>query len=187
MGCVASQITVPRNSVHPTPSANRRSRRVVELRAHAREEERDREEDDAEDVVRRALDVPADLRRRNLGIRIELLGLCLRREPVLRHDERRRRRVRVRQRLRREPGCERRLELRAEASLVELLELGLVLRVRVDPLDEGRDVDLLLGLGETLRSRGVDSDRVGAARRLRLLAVPARRLVPAPGRGDGGE
>jgi GAF domain-containing protein len=141
----------------------------------------------SQNVVRRALDVPADLRRRHLGVRIEPLGLSLRGEPVLRHDERRRRRVRVRQRLRREPGCERRLELRAEASLVELLELGLILRVRVDPLDERRDIDFLLSLCEALGTGGVDSDRVRTARRLRLLAVPARRLVSAPGGGDGGE
>ena len=63
--------------MHPTPRAKRRKRASPSLRAHAREEERDREEHDPEDVVRRALDVPADGRGRHLGFGVQLGSFLL--------------------------------------------------------------------------------------------------------------
>ena len=75
----------------------------------------------------------------------------------------------------------------AEAVPVEVCQLGLVLRVRVDPRDEGRDVDLGLASREVGGAGGLDPRLVHAARRFRLLAVPARRLVAAPGGRDRGE
>ena len=88
---------------------------------------------------------------------------------------------------RRDPGVERRLELVAEARAVEGRQLGLVLGVGVDPLDERRDVDLRQGV-RTVRGAGcVDPRLVHPTRGLGLLAVPARGLVAAPGCRDGRE
>ena len=62
-GEVAIQATVPTKTTTPSPSSTIRRPARRELRAHAGEEQRGREEDDAEHVVRRALDVRAAPRR----------------------------------------------------------------------------------------------------------------------------
>ena len=156
----------------------------AQLGAHPCEEERDGEEDDAQHVVGRALDVAPDLGGEHLRLRVEPFGVRGRREPVFRHRERGQRRVGVPQRTRREPRLERRLELLAEALLVEVRERRLLLGVGVDPLDERRDVDLGLRVREAGGARGLDSHCVDASRRLRLLAVPAVGLIAAPCRRD---
>ena len=71
---------------------------------------------------------------------------------------------------------------------VEARQLGVPARVRVDPLHEGRDVDLASGRRRApTRAPRRSAVLFTRARRLRLLAVPAVRLVAAPGRGHRGE
>ncbi len=89
------------------------------------------------------------------GGRLEPVRLGARGQPVLRHRERGLGRVRARQRVGREPGGERRLELVAEPLPVEVRELRVPALLRVDPLDERRDVDLHL----PVRDRGLAVDR----------------------------
>jgi hypothetical protein len=99
-----------------------------------------------------------------------------RRELVLRHGERRQRRVRVLERPRRDPRIDRRLELRAKALEVEVGELRLLLGVRVDPRRERRDVDLRL----RVRARAaafVDSMRAAFARAPAFACSPFQRLA----------
>ena len=179
-GDVAIQISVPRKTMQPSVRLTVRSRTWPSLVRSAGEEERDREEDDAEDVVGRTLDVPANGRGGDLGLGVQSPRLGRRGELVLRHRERRQRRLRVLERLRGEPGDDGGPELLAEALEVEVGQLGPLQGVGVDPLDERRHVDLRLRFGEPLGARRLDPDRVRPARRLRLLAVPARRLVAAP-------
>src|SRR6185436_18308749 len=114
------------------------------------------------------------------GLSVEALGVGRCRQPVLGHGERRWRGAGGREGVRRDPGVERGFELRPEALDVERLELFVAARVRVDPLDEGGDIDLGLRLGEAGGTRRLYPDAVRAAGGLRLLAVPARRLVAAP-------
>ena len=70
---------------------------------------------------------------------------------------------------------------RASVEVLEELVLG---RVRIDPLDVRRHVDLRLGLGQALRAGGVDPQRVRTAPRLDLFTVPTVRLIAAPRGGD---
>ena len=105
------------------------------------------------------------------------VGLRRRGEPVLREGERCRRRAARLERPRRDPRVERRLELVAEARAVEGLQLGLVLGVGVDPLDEGGDVDLRQGI-RTVRGPGLP--RSGSCSR-GSTSSPARRSSAWPG------
>ena len=68
---------------------------------------------------------------------------------------------------------------------VEVDQLGLAAGIRVHPLHERRDVDLLLRVGQVRCASRLDPGLVDAARRLRLLAVPARCLIAAPRGRDG--
>ena len=117
------------------------------------------------------------LRGEDLRLRLEPLGLGARRELVLRHRERRQRRVRVLQRPGRDPGVDGGLELLAEALEVEVRQLRLLLGVGVDPLREGRHVDLRLGVRESRRLGRLDPQRVRARRR----PSPARRSIGSTG------
>ena len=105
----------------------------------------------------------------HLRLRLEPLGVGARLELVLRHRERRRGRVRVLERPGRDPGVDGGLELRAEALEVEVGELGLLQGVGVDPLREGRHVDLGLGVREPAGLGRLDPQRVRAGAGLRLL------------------
>ena len=156
----------------------------TQLRAHSGEEEHGREEHDAEHVVRGTLHVGAGFGGCRVRFQLELLRLRSSSELVLGHGERRQRRVGVLERSRGDPGVDGRLELRAEARKVEVGQLGLLLRVRVDPLRERRHVDLGLRVREIGRASGLDAWRAGAAERFGLLAVPAAGLVAAPRGGD---
>ena len=93
-GEVAIQVAVPRKRAQPIQSITMRSLGDVELGAHAREEEGGGEEDDAEHIVRGALDVPARLRGLHLRFRVEPVGLGAGRNLVLGHRERGQRRLR---------------------------------------------------------------------------------------------
>src|SRR4051795_6305474 len=104
---------------------------------------------------------------------------------VLRHCEGGERRVRIPQWSRRDPRLNRRPELLAKALEVEVGEQHVLPRVSIDPGRERRNVDLGLGLRKTLRPGREDAGPVGAAGRLRLLSVPATRLVTAPGGSNG--
>ena len=84
-----------------------------------------------------------------------------------------------------EPGVVRRQELRTEPADVEVGDLGLPTQVRIGPGDERRDVHLRLRPGQAVGAGRQDPHPVGATRRRCLLAVPAGRLVAAPGRGEG--
>src|SRR5512132_559117 len=129
---------------------------AVELRADPGEEQRRREQHHPEHVVGRALDVrPGQLGRR-LGGRRELVRLLGRSQLVLVHRERGRRRRGILERVGAEPCLEGRLELVAEPFLVERGEIVLALEPGIDPLNEHRDVDLRLGIGETRRSGRLD-------------------------------
>ena len=66
-GDVAIQISVPRKTKQPSVERDRPEPHVGEPGAEACKEERDREEDDAEDVVRPTLDVAPHLRGGDLG------------------------------------------------------------------------------------------------------------------------
>ena len=68
----------------------------------------------------------------------------------------------------------------AEAPAIEVGELGLVARVRVHPLREEGNVDLALPVRQVLGARRLDARGDRPARRLGLLAAPARRLIGGP-------
>ena len=187
-GKVAIHTAVPRKMMQPTVSSTLRTPVAAQLGAHPGEEQGDGEEHNAEDVVRRALNVSPDLGGRHLGCRVGLsrFGVLLR-QLVLVHRERCRRGVGIGERIGVQPGVEGRAEVGSEPGDVEVGEVFFVGRRGVDPLEEHGDVDLRLGLGETLGASGLDAQRIDPTGRLGGLAVPAVGLVAAPSRGDGGD
>ena len=84
------------------------------------------EHHDAEDVVRRALDISTGFRRLYLGFGLQTLGLDVGRADVLIHGEWRQRRVRADEGISGEPCFECDAELGAEPRLVEVRQVRIV-------------------------------------------------------------
>src|SRR6478752_3347579 len=101
--------------------------------------------------------------------------------PVLRHEDRPRRGLRVVEGVECEPGAECRAVLGPEAPFEEL-RVGLVsLRLRVEPEPESvRVVEALLA-AQSVRGVGLDPVLAREAVQARLAPVPLARLVAAPG------
>ena len=85
----------------------------------------------------------------------------------------------------RQPGSERRPVLRAKALLEHQGRLRIAARPRLKPEAECRRVVQPLLAGQRRRLGRDEAIFLGHAIEVRLLALPARRLVAAPGRGDG--
>ena len=123
----------------------------------------------------------------HLGGLIEPVGFCFGRQPVLGHGEGVSGAPLVLSGLVASHALNAGLNSGRKRVAVEGHELGLAARIGIDPLHERRHVDLLLGVRKARGASGLDPGLVDAARRLRLLAVPARGLIAAPRRRDGGE
>jgi hypothetical protein len=157
---------------------------VAQLGGDPREEQRGREQHDAEHVAVRAV-----VRRRRIvgmgaGLGVQASAGRPFGHPVLGHRERRLRCIMAAQRIRQDPGIERRPELRPEPLAVEAGQRRVAADRRVGPLDERGDVDLRQLAGPGRRLRGLDPSGRRLPRIRRLLAAPLRGLVCAPGGGD---
>ena len=115
---------------------------------------------------------------------VQLRALLEQRVDVLGHEARAGRRVGVRERIERDPGIERDLELRAEPAFVQSGELIVPIARRLDPRVERGDVEEALLAAERERLVGLDPGRGGPPVELGLPPVPPRRLVAAPGGRD---
>ena len=106
---------------------------------------------------------------------------------VLGHEARPGRRLRVRERVGREPRVEGDLVLGAEATFVQRHQLGSPLEPCLDPRVERGDVEQALLSSQRQELVGAKTDRRGLGIELRFMAVPPRRLIPAPGGRDRDE
>ena len=184
-GNVATQATAPRKTAHATASSASPDGEEAQPRGDARERERGREEHHRQHVPLGALDVGLDLLAGRDRLGLEPVGLLERLELVLGERERRRGRLGVLRAAARRPSARRRGGTRRGSAGGRRRRARLALGVGVDPLREGRDVDLDLTAGQARRTGRLDAGRRRAPGGERLVAVPLGGLIARPGRRHG--
>jgi hypothetical protein len=112
---------------------------------------------------------------------VERRRSCVRRDMVLRHEQRAWGCVRIGERIRCEPCVIRGQELGPEAPLVDPGELQVARRICRQPRGDHAAVVEALLAAERRRLRGLRAVLRRDAVQMRLPSVPARGLVAAPG------